>query len=233
MKQRLDVLLRGWGAGSRRSVRQWTAEGRIALNGETVTDPALYCDENAVITLDGEALMPKKSITLMMNKPAGYVCVGGEAPYPGVFSLLDDALSDSALFAVGRLDANTQGLLLLTNDGPLCDKIIRPEAGIVKKYFVSFDRALVPDAAQKLAQGVRLPDGTSFLPAIFEPVSERSGFISVKEGKYHEVKRLVRACGAQVAELKRVSIGALELDNGLGAGQYRPLSDDEIKLIFE
>lgn len=230
---RLDSLIRAWGYASRRKLRQLVAEGRVKVDGKTVSDPAMQCAEDSEITIDGLALEKRESITLMLNKPAGYVCTDDEGIYPTVFSLLEEDNRNRALFAVGRLDADTEGLLLLTNDGELCDRIIRPESNINKVYEVKFDRPLISDAAEKLREGVVLPEGVKCRPAYLEPIDEKSALITVCEGKYHEVKRLVRACGALVASLKRVSIGGLKLDKNLGVGEYRQLSKEEISLLYK
>lgn len=230
---RLDSLIRQWGFGSRREVRRLVAEGRISLNGEVVADPAMQCEPESEIRIDCVLLEKRDSVTLMLNKPSGYVCTADEGIYPTIFSLLKGEDGNRSLFAVGRLDADTEGLLLLTNDGALCDKIIRPESNINKVYEVSFDRPLIPDAAEKLAEGITLPEGVKCRPAQLEHISERSARITVCEGKYHEVKRLIRACSAQVASLKRVSIGGLKLDENLGVGEYRQLSTEEISLLYK
>lgn len=230
---RLDSIIRARGYASRREVRQLVAEGRIELNGEVVLDPAMQCDDDSEIRIDGTALEKRESVTLMLNKPAGYVCTADEGIYPTVFSLLKAGDKDRALFAVGRLDADTEGLLLLTNDGELCDKTIRPESNISKVYEVSFDRPLIPDAAEKLKEGIVLPEGVRCRPAYLEPIGERCARITVCEGKYHEVKRLIRACGAQVASLRRIKIGGLALDENLKIGEYRQLSDKEISLLYK
>lgn len=228
---RLDSLIRAWGYASRREVRSFVSEGRICLDGELVTDPAVQCGENCVIEIDGTVLEKRECVTLMLNKPSGYVCTADEGIYPSVFSLLRAEDKNRALFAVGRLDADTEGLLLITNDGELCDRIIRPESGIKKVYEVKFDRPLVPDAAEKLRAGIVLPEGVRCRPAYLEPMGEKCARITVREGKYHEVKRLIRACGAQVSELKRLAVGELELDKNLAIGEYRYISKQEIALL--
>lgn len=231
--KRLDSIIRARGYYSRREVRQLVAENRITVGGVLCTNAAMQIDESSEITVDGKRLDYRASVTLMLNKPAGYVCTADSGVYPTVFSLLEGEYAERALFAVGRLDADTEGLLLLTNDGEVCDKILRPENEIQKTYEVSFDRPLCEGAVEKLRDGMVLPEGVRCRPAYLVPTGEKSARITVCEGKYHEVKRLVRACGAQVAALRRVSIGALWLDNGLKAGEYRELSSSEISLLYE
>ena len=231
--KRLDSIIRARGYYSRREVRRLAAENKIWVNGVLCTDAAMQIDEAAEIMVDGKRLDARASVTLMLNKPTGYVCTADSGVYPTVFSLLEGKYAERALFAVGRLDADTEGLLILTNDGDVCDKILRPENEIQKTYEVSFDRPLCDDAVEKLREGMVLPEGVKCLPAYLVPTGERSARITVCEGKYHEVKRLIRACGAQVATLRRVSIGALWLDKGLKAGEYREISAHEISLLYE
>ena len=231
--KRLDSVIRARGYYSRREVRQLVSENRIKVNGEECSDAAMQIAENAAIELDGVLLDERNSITLMLNKPAGYVCTRDSDLYPTVFSLLGGEYAHRALFAVGRLDADTEGLLLLTNDGDICDRILRPENEIQKTYDVRFDRPLCEGAADMLRAGVTLPEGVSCRPAYLVPTGERSARITVCEGKYHEVKRLIRACGAQVGALKRTAIGALSLDGSLRTGEYRELSAQEIALLYE
>ena len=230
---RLDVLLRRWGIAGKQEIRELAAQGRITVGGQVVTDAAWDCVPDSVITLDGRVLQPKEPLTLMMNKPAGTVCVSGVSPYLSVFSLLSGDAADCALFAIGRLDADTEGLLLLSNDGALCDRIARPEQALEKTYQVTFDRPLIPDASERLKTGILLPNGTQCRPARLMLTGTQSALITVTEGKYHEVKRLIRACGARVASLRRISIGGLTLDPGLPLGGYRPLRPEEIVSIFE
>jgi len=231
--QRLDSLLRASGAATKRETRALVSAGRISINGAPAESAAQYCSPDDTIDIDGRAVAIRPGVVFMMNKPSGFVCVSGAARYPSVFSLLRPEHTSLALFAVGRLDADTEGLLLLTNDGELCRRIARPEQNIRKTYLVRLDRPMPPDASERLRAGVRLENGELCRPAKIAPVSERSVLITVTEGKRHEVKRLVRACGPLVASLKRVSIGALALDPSLAPGEYRPLSDDEAELLFK
>ena len=231
--KRLDSVIRARGYASRREVRQLVSEGRIRVDGEKCSDPAMRIGEDAAIEIDGVLIENRPSVTLMLNKPAGYVCTRDSDLYPTVFSLLKGEYAERSLFAVGRLDADTEGLLILTNDGELCDRILRPESGIQKTYEVSFDRPLCEGAAEMLRGGVSLPEGVRCRPAYLSPTGERSARITVCEGKYHEVKRLIRACGAQVSTLRRVAIGALSLDEALKTAEYRELSAQEISLLYE
>lgn len=230
---RLDSALRGWGFASKRETRALISAGRITVNGIPAGSASMYIKPTDLIAVDGISVRIRPSITLMMNKPAGYVCVSGSSLYPSVFSLLSGDEAGSALFSIGRLDADTEGLLLLTNSGELCEKISRPEREIQKTYYVTLDRPLCPDAEAILSAGVTLNGGAVCRPARIARLSDSSALITVTEGKYHEVKRLVRACGARVAMLRRISIGGLSLDPELAPGQYRLITEGEISKVFE
>ena len=230
---RLDALLRGWGAATKKQVRQLAAEGRIMVDGIPAENGSQQCSPNASVTIDGAPVQPKAPVTLMLHKPAGYASVASGTDYPSVFSLLGEGERDLALFAVGRLDADTSGLLLLTNSGALSEGITRPERAVPKTYRVTFDRPLCENAAERLAAGVVLPNGTRCRPAELTVTGERSALITVTEGKYHEVKRLIRACGAYVATLHRTAIGGLSLDPALQPGAYRPLTEGELASLLQ
>jgi len=230
--KRLDVILRARGAASRKETRELTAASRITVNGIPVRSASEPVAEDARICIDGREIPSVPPVTIMLNKPAGYVSVAGKEIYPSVYSLLGPELSSSALFCVGRLDADTTGLLLLTNDGELNEKIARPEQKLPKTYYVECDRPIPEDAEETLARGIVLPDGTGFLPARLKRCSDRSCLLTITEGKYHEVKRLIRACGPIVASLKRISIGGLVLDPSLKEGEYKVLTHSDICQIF-
>lgn len=230
---RLDTLLRGWGAATKKQVRQLIAEGRITVDGVPAEDGAQRCFPNAAVSIDGTPVQPREPMTLMLHKPVGYASVSSGTDYPSVFSLLGERENGLALFAVGRLDADTSGLLLLTNSGEVSEQISRPERAIPKTYRVTYDRPLRENAAEILAAGAILPNGTRCRPATLTVTGERSALITVTEGKYHEVKRLIHLCGAYVAALHRVSIGGLTLDPTLQPGEYRPLTEGELALFFQ
>lgn len=230
--KRLDVILRARGAASRKETRELVLASRITVNGLPARSASEPVPENAQICIDGAILPSLEPITIMLYKPAGYVSVAGEALYPSVYSLLRPEHSSSALFCIGRLDVDTTGLLLLTNDGDLSERIARPEQALPKTYYVECDRPIPPEAEHLLAAGIVLKDGTAFRPARLERCSDRSCLLTVTEGKYHEVKRLIRACGPIVASLKRVSIGGLCLDPSLKEGEYKVLTHSDICQIF-
>jgi len=229
---RIDRLLRSWGVATRRETRKWVSDGRITVNGVLLEDPNFYTEPGMELCLDGKALHPVPFLTVMMNKPAGYICVNKDKNYPMVKELLADREPDRGLFPIGRLDTDTEGLLLLSTNGDLGALIARPEYEVPKTYHFTCDRPLPPDAPQQLEASITSAGGEVYRPAKLKLLGEREGEITVTEGKYHEVKRLVHALGPYVATLKRIAIGNLRLDETLHPGEYRALTEDELRSIF-
>ena len=166
----------------------------------------------------------------MMNKPAGVVSATEDRDERTVIDLLGHELSKLGLFPVGRLDKDAQGLMLLTNDGDFAHRVTSPSKSIYKKYFVTFEGEILPEDIYKFAQGIVLADGTKCLPAELEGISG-GAIVTICEGKYHQVKRMMAAIGKPVICLKRIAIGQLMLDESLKPGQYCDISD-KINLIF-
>ena len=174
-------------------------------------------------------------VVYMLHKPADTVSADrAEGPYPPVTDLLPAALRGRGLHCVGRLDADATGLLLLTDDGALNHRITSPRSAIPKLYLVRVDAPLCRTDVQRLADGVTLPDGTAYRPAVLtlDPVDPAAALVTVTEGRFHEVKNLLAACGRHVVRLHRVGIGALRLDSSLLPGEGRLLFQEEIAKIF-
>ena len=232
MYQRLDSVLRSRGAATKRQIHAAVAEGRITVNGQTAEDPAMECPEAAVICMDGVEIPPRAPVVLMMNKPVGTICVLGNPRHPSVFSLLPGEPPYDTLFSVGRLDVDSEGLLLLTNDGSLCQRITSPDSHLSKLYKVWFERPLQEDAAERIRAGIRLQTGPVYRPAELTVLGPGEATVRITEGKYHEVRRIMKAVGTHVCRLQRLSIGGLELDPGLAPGEFRPLTEEELASIF-
>jgi 16S rRNA pseudouridine516 synthase len=210
--------------------------GRIAVEGNIVSDFGLDVDpQHQSITLDNVAIFYRESITLMLNKPAGLVSANTDAWHETVLSLIHEPFHRFDLAIAGRLDLDTVGLVLLTNDGELIHRIISPKKDIAKTYRFELDSAI--GDLTKLETGITIPDGKSqpFLtkPAKIIMTGTHTGLIMITEGKFHQVKRMFEAIGNQVLFLKREKIGGLELDPLLQPGEYRLLEDAEISLIFQ
>ncbi len=236
---RLDRLLSNLGYGSRREVQDLIEAGYVVLDGEAIIDSdekvAITPDLPARMTVEGEPLDPPSGLVLMLNKPVGVTCSHKEQG-PLVYGLLPERwrARNPAISTVGRLDKETSGLLLLTDDGALLHRIISPKANIAKRYDVKLDRPLRGDEAVVFAAGTLMLDGEEkpLLPAVFEPVSDKRGLVTITEGRYHQVRRMFAAIGNHVVALRRDRVGALALPDDLAPGQYRVLSEAELSLVF-
>lgn len=230
--ERLDKVISNMGYGSRKDIKKYVKDGIISVNGQVVkkndikVDP--YEDE---IVIDGELVHYREFIYLMMNKPQGLVSSTDDPTTPTVIDSLDYEYLIFEPFPVGRLDKDTEGLLIISNDGKFAHEILSPKNGIKKKYYVEYDGELKEDAFDRVRKGITLDDGYTTLPAELEEISYGSAYITIQEGKYHQVKRMFGALGCGVTFLKRLSMGDLQLDESLNLGEYRELEEDEIKLL--
>ncbi len=250
-KERLDKVLANNGVGTRKTVRPLITRGRVCVNGETVRSPDAKVDASCdSISVDGEKIKIRTTICLMMNKPSGYICSTKEGCFETVFDLLPEDLPrsylDGDLGIVGRLDADTEGLLLLTSSGELNHKLCSPKHHVPKTYFVRLSFSVSKDDStryqKKLQEGIFIApcdgeDGWNCLPATIQWTDLNSPkpecLITVHEGKYHEIKRMFSALGNTVEYLKRVKIGSLALDESLAPGAVRELSPEDLKALFE
>ena len=232
-KLRLDKALAHIGFGSRKEVKQLVRAGRVMVNGETVKKSELIVDAaNDVIMVNGEAVRYREFIYLLLNKPQGFISATEDKYDKVVTELL--AMEDAVFepFPVGRLDKDTEGLLILTNDGQFAHRLLSPKKHVPKTYFARIEGCVSESDAQAFAAGVELDDGYKTLPAKLEIIS--AGAVSeirltIYEGKFHQVKRMFEAVGKKVTYLQRVSMGNLQLDPGLELGEYRELSDEELE----
>lgn len=230
---RLDKILVSQGAGSRRDVQKLIRKKSVAVNGSIVTDPALKLDpEAAEITVSGEKIGYRNHVYVMMNKPLGVLSATEDKREKTVLDLLPENLRRRGLAPAGRLDKDTTGLLILTDDGEMLHRIISPRSGIFKRYYARLDALPDEETVKKFEEGVTLSDGTKCLPARLEPVENSSAYVEICEGKFHQVKRMFKACGLTVTALKRLKIGGLELDSKLHEGSWRELTDLEKNAIF-
>lgn len=236
---RLDRLLSNLGYGSRREVQNLIEAGYVLLDGEAIIDPdekiAVTPDLPARMTVEDEPLDPPPGLVLMLNKPEGVTCSHKEQG-PLVYSLLPERwrARNPAISTVGRLDKETSGLLLLTDDGALLHRIISPKANIAKRYDVTLDRPLRGDEGAVFGAGTLMLDDEDkpLLPAQFEAVSEKRAFVTITEGRYHQVRRMFAAVGNHVVALKRDRVGVLALPDDLAPGQYRVIGDTELAQVF-
>lgn len=231
--ERLDKLLAGTGKWSRREVKALVrqglvrVDGRLAASAEDKLDPAA-----AIITVAGETISLCRFTYVMLHKPAGVLTATEDRKQPTVLDLLPPELRRIGLAPVGRLDKDTEGLLLLTNDGELAHRLLSPKYHVEKRYFARVDGELSAADAEAFARGMTLGDGLECLPAGLEVLPDRVCIVTLREGKFHQVKRMLAARGAPVLYLKRLSMGPLVLEDSLAAGAYRLLRAEEISALY-
>ena len=231
--ERLDKLLAGTGKWSRREVKALVrqvlvrVDGRLAASAEDKLDPAA-----AIITVAGETISLCRFTYVMLHKPAGVLTATEDRKQPTVLDLLPPELRRIGLAPVGRLDKDTEGLLLLTNDGELAHRLLSPRYHVDKRYLARVDGELSAADTEAFARGMTLGDGLECLPAGLEVLPDRVCIVTLREGKFHQVKRMLAARGAPVLYLKRLSMGPLTLDDSLAAGAYRLLRAEEISALY-
>lgn len=226
---RLDRLLSECTALSRSQLRQIIKNGSVSVDGIVITSPEhKVCSDTARVELDGKTVSYEKFCYYMLNKPAGILSATDDKKQKTVIDLFPAELKKKNLFPVGRLDKDTTGLLIITNDGDFAHRVISPRSEIVKTYHAVTETPVNDADIEAFRQGIVLADGTKCLPAGLEKLPDGSCLVRVMEGKYHQVKRMLASRGKPVTALMRLSIGGLELDNGLLPGQFRQLSEKEL-----
>lgn len=233
--ERLDKMLAGTGRWSRKEVRDLVRAGRVTVNGAVArTADEKYEREELDLRVDGESLLAPRHTYLMLHKPGGLISATEDPRQATVLELLPAHLKRIGLFPAGRLDKDTEGLLLLTNDGDLAHALLSPKRHVDKIYLVHVDGALDEEDVRAFKAGVTLADGLVCLPAGLEITDPPStGLVTLREGKYHQVKRMLAARGKPVVYLKRLTMGALVLDESLKAGEWRELTEEELKSVKE
>jgi 23S rRNA pseudouridine2605 synthase len=230
-KKTLDRVLSQAGIGSRKEARQWIGAGRVAVDGKKIQTPDVWVDpRHQTVTLDGKPLRPAQKIYLLLYKPKGYVTTYKDPDgRPTVYDLLKDV--PEKVFSAGRLDLDTTGLLIFTNDGEFADRITSPESHVPKTYLVKASMLLTDDQLDQLRRGVTLADGPT-RPAVVKRLrdSGRHTFfeITITEGRNRQVRRMVETLGARVLKLVRTEIGTIRIGD-LQIGTYRALSEREVQ----
>ena len=229
--ERLDKFLTDSGVGTRSQVKAIIKSGRVTLNGAPVKDGSLKFDpETASVCLDGEALGGKRRIVLMLHKPAGFVTATEDKNERTVMELLPAEYKHLELKPVGRLDKATEGLLLFTNDGDLLHRLISPKKEVPKVYYARHEGTANAEDVEAFAAGLTLRDGLRCLPAKLEPLGAGESLITVCEGKYHQVRRMMASRNMTVKYLQRRQEGTLTLE-GLPLGEVRELTESEISAL--
>jgi 16S rRNA pseudouridine516 synthase len=209
-------------------VKELIKAGRITVDGAAATAADGKYDPSSIISVDGAVISCEKYRYFMLHKPAGLLSATEDDRQPTVLDLLPEHLRRIGLFPVGRLDKDTEGLLLLTNDGELAHRLLSPRKHVDKTYFVRVDGTLTPDDVSAFEAGMTLGGGLECLPAGLELLEQsNTAIITLREGKYHQIKRMLCARGKPVLYLKRLTMGPLTLDPNLAPGEYRPLTPDE------
>ncbi len=236
---RLDRLLANLGYGSRREIQQLVRVGRIELDGQAVAkaDMRVPIDQGlpARLKVDGQPLDPPPGMALMLHKPTGVTCSHKETGAL-VYSLLPSRwrMREPAISTIGRLDKETSGLLLITDDGPFLHRVISPRSHVAKRYLATLDRPLAGGEAALFAAGTLMLEGETdpLAPAVLEPLAPTSAYLTITEGRYHQVRRMFAAVGNHVSALHRDRVGGLDLPADLEPGRYRLMTEADLAAIF-
>ncbi len=236
---RLDKLLADKGFGTRSEVKEFIRKGRVSVNGKTEKDAGVSVKDSDEVSVDGKKAFGLNEVSgpvwFMLNKPAGVVSATKDNNDRTVIELLEkEKIKD--LYPVGRLDKDTEGMLLVTNDGELGHYLLSPKRHVSKKYYAKVNGILTESDAEAFRKGIEFKDFTSMPAELMVLSADETGntceaVIEVCEGKFHEVKRLVASAGCEVTYLKRIEFGPLKLDDTLAKGQYRRLDENEIELL--
>ncbi len=234
-KIRLDKYLAEMGLGTRSQIKEAARKGRIRVNGVTEKGAEKKIDPDSdTVLFDGQEITYVRMEYYLLNKPQGVVSATEDTLHKTVLDLIDGKRKKE-LFPVGRLDIDTEGLLLITNDGDLAHRLLSPRHHVDKVYYAVVDGELPEDAPQQFKKGITLEDGMVTMPAGLEIKEAGKGtaqvLVTIQEGKFHQVKRMFQAMGCRVTYLKRLSMGPLRLDEGLRPGEYRPLTEEEVQAL--
>jgi 16S rRNA pseudouridine516 synthase len=232
---RIDKFISDSGIASRRDAAKAAKYGGILIDGEPVKDVSKHIDpEKNRVSYLGREIVYRKYVYVMLNKPSGYVSATDDKSLPYVTELLCDELKRRELFPVGRLDRDTVGLMILTDNGPLAHALLSPKRHVQKEYFFRAAEPLPNGAEERFSRGVTLGDGYKCKPAILKLDEGReSGIITLTEGKYHQIKRMVASFGNAVTYLERISFAAIPLDESLERGEWRYLTKEEEEILLK
>lgn len=234
MKERLDKFLSSQTALSRKEAQKAIKDKRVTLNGSVTRAVDTKVDtETDSVTLDGQPLTYQRFVYYMMNKPEGVVSATRDRIEKTVIDILPPDLRRDGLFPAGRLDKDTTGLLIITDDGDYAHRMLSPKKHVVKHYIATLDREPGEEIVGRFAQGVTLGDGTVCKSGQAQLLDDCRVAVAIREGKYHQVKRMFAALGYHVTALERVRIGALKMDKTLCPGEVRALSEEEAAKVFE
>ncbi|SEP86420.1 16S rRNA pseudouridine516 synthase [Lachnospiraceae bacterium RM5] len=229
---RLDKMISNITSISRKEIKKICKENRVLVNGDVITDPSFKVNEETdVVKIDNKRIMYKKFVYYMLNKPKDCICATNDKKHLTVINLIEEDEYKDEIFPVGRLDKDTVGLLLITNDGMLAHNLLSPVKHVDKKYFVRVTGKLEAEHADVFKKGIKLEEDFITKPAKLEILksSEISeAYVTISEGKFHQIKRMFLSMGMVVIYLKRISMGGLVLDENLDEGSYRELTEEEV-----
>ena len=229
--KRIDKILSEMNIGTRSQIKQYLKKGMISLNGELISRPESKVDEKDVtIQFQGITMKYEPLRYFMMNKPQGCVSATEDKRETTVLDLLEESYT-KGLFPVGRLDKDTEGLLILSNDGELAHLLLSPKKHVKKTYYAVLEQPLLEEERLLLEKGVSIGDEKDTLPAKIEYLGPKEITITITEGRFHQIKRMFSAVGNEVVFLKRIAFGPLQLDDTLQPGDYRNLSEEEISIL--
>lgn len=227
---RLDKFLVHVGIGTRTQVKTTVKQGRVSINNVIVKKSDVKVNvEKDVIKFDNDVLVYSEFVYFMLNKPKGVVSATNDKTQKTVVDLIDTHVKD--IFPVGRLDKDTTGLLMITNDGKLAHELLSPKKHVNKVYIAKVDKQLPAQIIEDFKKGIILDDGYNCLPAFLEILDNTTAQVTIQEGKFHQIKRMFESCDNKVVDLKRVQMGPLKLDEQLKLGEYRQLSVEEVLLL--
>ena len=228
---RIDKFLSEMAVCSRSEASKAARSGGITVDGQPVKRADVHIDpERNTVCYFGQPVVYKKFTYIMLNKPDGYISATDDPRERTVLELLDERSRKLGLFPAGRLDKNTLGLLILTNDGELCHRLLSPKNHVEKRYYFETERNITEEDKQKLESGVDL-DGERTKPAKLALSGDRSGVITITEGKFHQIKRMFEVVCNKVTYLERIEFGGIELDKNLARGEWRELTAEEVETL--
>lgn len=230
---RIDKYISGCGYASRKDVKKLIKQGLVFIDGEVCKKPEEQTDENSIVEVDGERLIYREFVYLMLNKPQGCVSAVYDKKYPVVTEFVPEEYAHFEVYPVGRLDIDTEGLLILTNDGQFAHEMTSPKKDVYKRYFVVLDKPMEEKDVEIFAGGMEFKEFTAKSAKLEITENPNEVYIEIAEGKFHQVKRMCERVGKTVTYLKRVAIGNLKLDKSLEKGEVRELTKDELDMLYK
>ena len=229
--ERIDKIIASQGQYSRKEVKALIAKRRIAVDGRVVSSSSEKADPmTMLLTVDGKPLEFKRNLYLVLNKPKGYVSATEDREHPTVLELVPQEYRGRNLFPAGRLDRDTTGLMIITDDGVLAHNILAPKKHVPKRYHVELDIPVTEEMRLAFSEGVMLNDGVCKAADLIK-TGEKTAEVTLREGRYHQIKRMFGCFGAEVVELKRFGMGRLTLPEDLAEGECREMSEEELALL--